>query len=180
MHPNISQWNPRNGFTHTLQSGLSAFLLLAVLCNVSKSHIPCNIRIAMMSLIWRLLCGGLLKWWYPTTMVFLLKMFILGCEMGVPPFKETPMLLHMLHKTLNQVKPMTCPDEFEHRGQGQASLPKNHSFMGETNETRRKKQYGIFKQLNNYLAAIISGFVFAIFGCEHWENHSFRLLMAAP
>ena len=26
--------------------------------------------------------GGFLKWWYPTT--------ILGCEMGVPPFKETP------------------------------------------------------------------------------------------
>ena len=24
------------------------------------------------------------------SMVFLLKMIILGCEMGVPPFKETP------------------------------------------------------------------------------------------
>ena len=24
-------------------------------------------------------------------LVFLLKMIILGCEMGVPPFKETPM-----------------------------------------------------------------------------------------
>ena len=25
--------------------------------------------------------------------VFLLKMIILGCEMGVPPFKETPILV---------------------------------------------------------------------------------------
>ena len=33
---------------------------------------------------------GFLKWWYPTTRVFLLKMIILGCEMGVPPFKEIP------------------------------------------------------------------------------------------
>ena len=26
--------------------------------------------------------GGFLKWWYPTNMVFLLKMIVLGCEMG--------------------------------------------------------------------------------------------------
>ena len=37
--------------------------------------------------------GGFLKWWYRGTQqpwVFLLKMIILGCEMGVRPFKETP------------------------------------------------------------------------------------------
>ena len=36
--------------------------------------------------------GWTLKWWVsPTkTWFFLLKMIILGCEMGVPPFKETP------------------------------------------------------------------------------------------
>ena len=34
--------------------------------------------------------GSFLKWGYQTTMVFfLLQMIILGCEMGVPPFKET-------------------------------------------------------------------------------------------
>ena len=32
--------------------------------------------------------GGFLKWWYPTTMGFLLKMIIWGV-LGVPPFKET-------------------------------------------------------------------------------------------
>ena len=38
------------------------------------------------------LYGGFLKWWVSPTnpWVFLLKMIILGCEMGVPPFKETP------------------------------------------------------------------------------------------
>ena len=38
------------------------------------------------------LYGGFLKWWvYPTNpWVFLLKMIILGCDMGVPPFTETP------------------------------------------------------------------------------------------
>jgi len=37
--------------------------------------------------------GGFLKWWvYPTNpWVFLLDGgSLLGCEMGVPPFKETP------------------------------------------------------------------------------------------
>ena len=35
--------------------------------------------------------GGFLKWWYPTTMGFPTKNDQnLGCEMGVPPFKETP------------------------------------------------------------------------------------------
>ena len=34
--------------------------------------------------------GGFLKWWYPTTMGFLTKMIILGCQMGVPLFLETP------------------------------------------------------------------------------------------
>ena len=35
--------------------------------------------------------GGFLKWWVSPTnpWVFLLKMIILGCEMGVPPFEET-------------------------------------------------------------------------------------------
>ena len=44
------------------------------------------------------LFGGFVKWWvYPTTMVvFLLKMIILGCEMGVPPSKETPIWLEAL------------------------------------------------------------------------------------
>ena len=36
--------------------------------------------------------GCFLKCWVSSTnpWVFLLKMIILGCEMGVPPFKETP------------------------------------------------------------------------------------------
>ena len=40
--------------------------------------------------------GGFLKWWVsPTTpWVFLLKLIILGCEMGVPPFTETPNWKH--------------------------------------------------------------------------------------
>jgi len=35
--------------------------------------------------------GGFLKWCYPTNpwVFFLLKMSLLGCEMGIPPFKET-------------------------------------------------------------------------------------------
>ena len=38
------------------------------------------------------LYGCFLKWWVSPTnpWVFLLKMIILGCELGVPPFKETP------------------------------------------------------------------------------------------
>ena len=45
--------------------------------------------------------GGFLKWWVsPTTMgFFLLKMIILGCEMGVPPFKERPISLSRGKKT---------------------------------------------------------------------------------
>ena len=42
---------------------------------------------------WRVMrYGGFHKWWVSPTNhgVFLLKMIILGCEMGVPPFKETP------------------------------------------------------------------------------------------
>ena len=40
------------------------------------------------------LYGGFLKWWYPTTMGFPTKNDQqLGCEMGVPPFKETPIQL---------------------------------------------------------------------------------------
>ena len=35
--------------------------------------------------------GGFLKWWFPTTMGFPTKNDQhLECEMGVPPFKETP------------------------------------------------------------------------------------------
>ena len=36
--------------------------------------------------------GGFLKWWVSPTnhRFFLLKIIIFGCEMGVPPFKETP------------------------------------------------------------------------------------------
>ena len=35
--------------------------------------------------------GGFLKWWYPTTIGFPTKNDQhLGCEMGVPPFTETP------------------------------------------------------------------------------------------
>ena len=38
-----------------------------------------------------ILYGGFLKWWISSTTpwVFLLKMIILGCEMGVPPFQVT-------------------------------------------------------------------------------------------
>ena len=38
-----------------------------------------------------LVCGGFLKWWYPTTMGFPTKNDHFGGVLGVPPFKETPM-----------------------------------------------------------------------------------------
>ena len=34
--------------------------------------------------------GGFRKWWYPTTFGFPTKNDHFGCELGVPPFKETP------------------------------------------------------------------------------------------
>ena len=37
--------------------------------------------------------GGFLKCWYPKTLCFPTKIIILGCEMGVPPFEETPNML---------------------------------------------------------------------------------------
>jgi len=44
--------------------------------------------------------GCFLKWWVSPTdpWVFLLKRIILGCEMGVPAFKETP---HIIVKKLS-------------------------------------------------------------------------------
>ena len=40
------------------------------------------------------LFGGFLKWWVsPITIDFPTKMIILGCEMGVLPFEETPICL---------------------------------------------------------------------------------------
>ena len=42
--------------------------------------------------------GGFLKWWYPTTMGFPTKNDQnLGCERGVPPFKETPKCRYICH-----------------------------------------------------------------------------------
>ena len=49
--------------------------------------------------------GGFLKWWYPTTIGFSTKMTILGCEMGVPPFKETP-------KSITKHIPFTMIESF--------------------------------------------------------------------
>ena len=36
--------------------------------------------------------GGFLKWWYPTTMGFPTKKWSFWGVLGVPPFKETPIL----------------------------------------------------------------------------------------
>ena len=39
--------------------------------------------------------GCFLKWVPQQLLVFLLKMTILGCEMGVPLFKETPIIYYI-------------------------------------------------------------------------------------
>ena len=43
--------------------------------------------------------GGFRKWWYPTTMVFPVKMIILGC-LGVPSFKETPIYISSIQTSM--------------------------------------------------------------------------------
>ena len=59
---------------------------------------------------WDDLCnyiGGFLKWWVKpqqTHGVYLPKMIILGCEMGVPSFKETPILTPKIPPRQNQQK----------------------------------------------------------------------------
>ena len=53
---------------------------------IGITHVPTIFRFS--------LYGGVLKWWvFPTTMGFPIKNDHLGCEMGVPPFKETPIYL---------------------------------------------------------------------------------------